>query len=258
MLRTRKKMQQSSAALMRIGARITKAVPQSLLDHTLGAGMSMLGQHRFRYAGEKLHNRADEWLQPVFQLAYQHRISYLRNTGMILGGHEPLYALNDATVALSVGTDLQQMQYLDAMCYLPDDILVKVDRAAMAHSLETRIPLLDNRVVELATRIPSGVNMLHRDGKWPLRKILSRYVPEQLTERPKQGFAVPVSEWLRGPLKEWGADLLDPARLTAEGYLDVNRVSQQWTRHIQQQEDCSFSLWGILMFESWLQKWQTK
>ncbi len=258
MLRSSKKLQQYPALVRNAGARMIKSVPRSFLDQTLGAGMSLMGIHRGRYLGEKLHNRADEWLQPTLQLAYQHRISYLRNTGIVRGGHEPLYVLNDNKLALSAGTELQQMQYLDAMCYLPDDILVKVDRAAMAHSLETRIPLLDNRVVELATRIPSAVNMLHRDGKWPLRKILSRYVPEQLTERPKQGFAVPVSEWLRGPLNEWGADLLDPAKLTAEGYFDVARVRQQWSRHLQQHEDCSFSLWGILMFESWLLAWQTK
>jgi asparagine synthase (glutamine-hydrolysing) len=258
MLRARKRMQQSPAVIRRAAARLIRAVPQAFIDQSLGAGLALLGQQRYRYIGEKLNHRAEAWLQPTLQLAYQHNISYLRNTGLVLGGHEPMYALNDSTGILSAGTELQQMQYLDAMCYLPDDILTKVDRAAMAHSLETRIPLLDNRVVELATRIPSAVNMLHRDGKWPLRKILSRYVPEQLTERPKQGFAVPVSAWLRDPLKEWGADLLDPARLRAEGFLDVNRVNQQWTRHLKQYEDNSFSLWGILMFESWLEKWQTR
>ena len=258
MLRARKKLQHYPAVMRWAGTRLVKSVPKPFLDHTLGSALSMMGINRGRNLGEKLHNRADEWSQPSLQLAYQHRISYLRNAGIVLDAHEPLYALNDSNLALLAGTELQQMQYLDSMCYLPDDILVKVDRAAMAHSLETRIPLLDNRVVELAARIPSAVNMLHSDGKWPLRKILSRYVPDKLTERPKQGFAIPVNEWLYGPLKEWGADLLDPARLRAEGYFDVSRVSQQWSLHTQQQEDCSFSLWGILMFESWLQAWQTK
>jgi len=91
-----------------------------------------------------------------------------------------------------------------------------------------------------------------------LRRILSKYVPAHLTERPKQGFAVPVAEWLRGPLHDWAADLIDPAQLKEQGYFDVKRVQRQWLQHTQNQQDCSFSLWGIISFQAWLQAWQRK
>ncbi len=126
----------------------------------------------------------------------------------------------------------------------------------MANSLETRIPMLSREVIELAARIPDWVNTLHADGKWPLRRILSKYVPEELTERPKQGFAVPVREWLRGPLQSWADDLLDPERLKHEGYFDADQMQEKWRRHTSQTEDASFKLWGVLMFETWLESWQ--
>jgi len=256
MQRERTRQQRLPAALTRAGARLLKSIPQSTLNHTVGAGLNVFTGRDYGNAGEKLHARADSWLQTTLQLQYQHKISYWRDPGIVHGGLEPAYVLNESSMAMRSGTILQQLQYLDTLCYLPDDILVKVDRAAMANSLETRIPLLDKGVIELASRIPSEVNMLHRDGKWPLRKILSKYLPEELTERPKQGFGVPVCEWLRGSLHEWAADLLDPARLKDEGFFDVDRVQRQWSSHSQKIEDNSFKLWGVLMFESWLQQWQ--
>ena len=256
-------MQQSLQRLQRYprpllygSAHLMKCIPRSVLDHTVGPALKWFSRRDHHRAGERLHTLADGWLQPTLQLAYQNKISYWQREGIVLGGREPEYVMNDASLAPDSGTILQQLQYLDTLCYLPDDILVKVDRAAMANSLESRIPLLDHRIIELAARIPAGVNTLHPGGKWPLRKILSKYVPEALTERPKQGFGVPTSDWLRGPLHDWAADLLDPARLNNEGFFNTELVRQHWDRHTRQTQDNSFRLWGILMFESWLQSWQ--
>jgi asparagine synthase (glutamine-hydrolysing) len=136
--------------------------------------------------------------------------------------------------------------------YLQDDLLVKVDRASMNASLETRAPMLDHRVVDLALRLPR--RMLIRDGvgKWVLRQVLDRYVPRELIERPKAGFEVPLAEWLRGGLKSWAAALLDPVRIAREGYLDAARVKEAWDQHQSRAADRSLHLWHILMFEVWL------
>ena len=258
MQRRRETLGRYPGLLVTGGAHLLKSIPQPLLDYTVGAGLRIFGHRNLHNAGERLHARADGCLQPTLQRSYQHSISYWRDDRIVRDAQEPAYVLNDNALAMEKGTLIQQLQYLDTQCYLPDDILVKVDRAAMASSLETRIPLLSKNVIDLASRIPTAVNLLHKDGKWPLREILSRYVPRELTDRPKQGFAVPVAEWLRGPLREWGADLLDPARLRSEGYFDADRIQQQWYRHTQGMEDCSFKLWGIIMFEAWLQTCQTR
>lgn len=141
---------------------------------------------------------------------------------------------------------------LDGLCYLPDDILVKVDRAAMANSLETRIPLLNHKLVEFGARIPLEYLTDGVTGKHMLRDILYGYVPKALIERPKMGFAVPVAEWLRGPLRDWSGDLLNHDRLVMQGYLDADSINRVWREHIDGQADHSFRLWGVLCFQAWL------
>ena len=138
--------------------------------------------------------------------------------------------------------------------YLPDDILTKVDRAAMACSLETRIPMLDHRVVSFAMGLPAALNMQGNIGKQVLRSVLYRHVPRELIDRPKQGFAVPVAVWLRGSLREWAEDLLDPTRLREQGYFKPDMVRQIWTEHLSGREEYSSLLWGILMFQAWLKE----
>ena len=145
-----------------------------------------------------------------------------------------------------------RMMYCDATTYLPDDILVKVDRAAMACSLETRVPFLDHRVAAIAARIPLSLKVKNGRGKHVLRELLYRHAPRALFERPKAGFAIPVGEWLRGPLRPWAEELLAPARLAAEGYFDAAAVQARWRDHLSQRRDGTPALWAVLMFQAWL------
>ena len=145
------------------------------------------------------------------------------------------------------------MMYADALDYLPNDILTKVDRAAMSCSLETRVPLLDHRVVEFAWSLPNVIKYHQGVGKWPLRQLLYKHVPRELVERPKRGFAVPLEHWLRGSLREWAESLLDEHRLEREGFFKPCPIQQEWASHLSTKHDRHFGLWTILMFQAWLE-----
>lgn len=149
---------------------------------------------------------------------------------------------------------VEQMMMLDTLTYLPDDILVKVDRAAMGVSLETRVPFLDPKVIEMAWRLPLNLKIRDGRGKWILRKILYQHVPAELIERPKKGFAIPLSSWLRGPLRDWAENLLNEKKLNEMGYLNASLVQKRWQDHIAGRYDWSYHLWDVLMFQAWLKK----
>ena len=143
---------------------------------------------------------------------------------------------------------------IDILTYLPDNILHKLDRASMAASLETRIPLLDHRIVEYALRIPLEIKIKDGQGKWPIRQVLYKYLPKEITERPKQGFSVPIEDWLRGPLKQWASELLDKNRLIKEGFFDAEMITQIWDEHLSGKRRFQNYLWNILVFQQWLNK----
>ena len=173
---------------------------------------------------------------------------------IVLGAREPLSWLVEEGLNAPFADKKSHMMYMDAMTYLPDDILVKVDRAAMANSLETRVPFLDHRVIELASTLPMSMKVRDGKSKWILREVLYQYVPKALIERPKAGFGIPLAAWLRGPLKDWAEDLLDAQRLTREGYFDVGFVRDLWQAHLDDKSDNQTLLWNILMFQAWLEE----
>lgn len=146
------------------------------------------------------------------------------------------------------------MMIIDAVTYLSDDILTKVDRATMAVSLEGREPLLDYRLFEFAWSMPLSMKYAEGKGKKILRTVLSKYVPLSLFDRPKMGFGIPLGSWLRGPLRKWADELLDPDDIRSQGYLNAELIHRQWRKHLSGERDLSASLWNVLMFQSWLQK----
>jgi asparagine synthase (glutamine-hydrolysing) len=165
---------------------------------------------------------------------------------------EPTTVVTDPALWPNLPDATAQMLFLDGVTTLPDDMLVKVDRASMAVSLETRLPLLDHRVVELAWRLPMHLKIRDGRGKHVLRQVLHRYVPRNLVERPKTGFDPPLGAWLRGPLRPWAEDMLDPHRIDDDGFLHAGLVRQRWDEHLSGRRDWDYALWAVLMFQAWL------
>lgn len=188
------------------------------------------------------------------QSFYRAGISYwFEPERLVLQATEPTSIYRDFPAHRFARDSYSEMMLLDSLSYLPDDILVKVDRAAMACGLETRVPFLDVGVVEYAASIPAAENIVGQSGKQLIKNILHRYVPRELVERPKKGFAVPLASWLRGPLREWAEALLEPMRLGNEGYFHAGAVRHKWMEHLTGKADHSFHLWGVLCFQAWLE-----
>ncbi|OPZ79070.1 MAG: putative asparagine synthetase (glutamine-hydrolyzing) [Actinobacteria bacterium ADurb.Bin444] len=181
--------------------------------------------------------------------------SVLRPTSVVLGSTEPPEALQTKAACFAVPRFYEQMMSIDLVTSLPDDMLTKVERASTFVGLETRMPLLDHRVVELAWRLPFRQKYRHGQGKWILRRILDRYVPREIIERPKMGFTIPVENWLRGELREWADSLLDAERIRNDGYLDAVTVQSWWHAYLRGDNQWHNPLWTVLMFQGWQDRW---
>jgi asparagine synthase (glutamine-hydrolysing) len=215
-----------------------------------------LSPGHFRYAnpGEKLHKLALILGAGDPDEIYRGLTSQWQNpASVVLSGVEPVTMLTDRTAWATLSDFTQRMMFLDLISYLPDDILVKVDRAAMGVSLETRVPMLDHEVVEFAWRIPLSLKIRDGQGKWLLRQVLYKHVPRELIERPKTGFDVPIGDWLRGPLRDWAESLLNEPRLRREGFFDATEIRDRWNQHLSGRRDWQQALWNILMFQAWLE-----
>jgi asparagine synthase (glutamine-hydrolysing) len=189
---------------------------------------------------------------------YYRLVSHWKNPSSVVNeSREPPTLLTESRAP--EGADFtQRMMYLDMLTYLPDDILVKVDRAAMGVSLETRVPLLDHRLVEFAWRVPLSMKIRGGQGKWLLRQVLYRHVPKQLVERPKMGFGVPIDHWLRGPLRDWAESLLDERRLRREGFFRPKPIREKWREHVSGHRNWQYYLWDVLMFQAWFERWEQR
>ena len=170
----------------------------------------------------------------------------------VRGGVAPSWLLRQRCVGSEFPDFCVQMMFLDAVTYLPDDILVKLDRASMAVSLEGRVPYLDHRVVEFAARLPLSMKLRNGGGKWILRQVLYQYVPRELIDRPKKGFSLPIERWLRGSLREWAENLLGESRLRQDGYFHPKIVRRIWEDHVSGHRDFRHHVWALLMFQAWL------
>ncbi|MGZ8285466.1 MAG: asparagine synthase (glutamine-hydrolyzing) [Allosphingosinicella sp.] len=209
---------------------------------------------RLSLPGEKVHKAARGLASGSADELYQGLVSSWRDPGeIVIGGAEPA-TLGPRTLARLEGLPVcERMMALDMLTYLPDDILAKVDRAAMSVSLETRVPLLDHRVVEYAWRLPLDLKLRGGETKWVLRQLLYRHVPRALIERPKMGFGIPIDAWLRGPLKGWAEELISERRLAGEGYFRPGPIRAAWDAHHSGRANMQYQLWAILMFQSWLE-----
>ena len=236
----------SSRALAAVGTdawerlvhRIRPLVPRALGDRTPGAKLQKLVRAFSASSADGIYDSlASQWDVP---------------NSLVLGATAPAALPTDGAYHPTFAHPFERMLYLDLVTYLPDDILTKLDRASMAVSLEARVPLLDHRVVEFAWHLPRSMRVRAGRSKWILRQVLDRYVPRALIDRPKWGFAVPLDAWLRGPLRPWAEELLDPRILRDDGFLDAEVVRSHWTAHLSGRRNLGEQIWNVLMFQAWL------
>jgi asparagine synthase (glutamine-hydrolysing) len=217
-------------------------------------GRALPGAHGIARLGDKAHKLAQRFktIQSLDDLYRSLVTGWPRDADLVRGASRLSTKLDDTSLVAGVSEAEHRMMLWDTLTYLPDDILTKVDRAAMSVSLETRVPFLDHRVLELAWRLPLHMKIRGGEGKWALRQVLYKYVPRYLIERPKAGFGIPVGQWLRGPLRDWAEALLDEVRLEREGYFYPAPIRRKWAEHLSGQFDHTESLWAVLMFQAWI------
>ena len=247
-----KKLQVIPPLLRRTLASIMMSVPGSLLN----AAQNLLPLSRqIPNIADRIPKLAEILSQSTRESFYRDLVSHQKHPDrIVLNVHEPMTVLNNVEMHPKV-TDIRKlMMYLDMKTYLPDDILTKMDRASMSVGLEARVPLLDHRLVEFSWRVPIDYKYRDGEGKWLLRQVLQRYIPKNMTDRPKMGFGVPIEEWLRGPLREWGEDLLDERVLREDGFFDPSPIRKMWREHMSGTRRWHYYLWDVLMFQAWLKE----
>ena len=232
-------------------SKIITLFPSSFLNQL---GKVIPGSYKTSFLGHKLHRFAERLnsVNNEDDLYFSFISEWTNPEQIVLNSKEPKSFLHEKNLWPKMNSFQERMMFLDSMTYLPDDILVKVDRASMGVSLETRAPFLDHRVVELAARIPIEQKINNGKGKQILRKILYQYVPRELIERPKQGFGIPLGDWLRGPLKDWAEDMLNQDKLENEGFFSPSIVRKTWREHLKGKRNWEHKIWNLLMFQSWL------
>jgi asparagine synthase (glutamine-hydrolysing) len=245
-------LQRAPAALRRCAARLLEQIPAWALGPVAAPAMAISRWRGRQQVADRIQERASAWGAGSVPELYDALTAFWQPAERFVLGATAERRRPKAAAHIPAGGAIAQMMYADTCCYLPDDILVKVDRAAMAVSLETRVPLLDPQVARAAWRIPAALHLKDGKGKWVLRQILERYVPRELFDRPKSGFAVPVARWLRRDLREWADALLDPVLIRRDGYFAAAPIERRWRQHVRAEMDWSFHLWGLLMFQAWL------
>lgn len=237
---------------------IRKLISQTIFSMSEDKWDIILGgllNKRYANIGHKLHKAANVLPAESIRNLHFQLISQIHNpSDWLINANEYKTILNDGIERFAELNFVEQMMAYDLITYLPTDILTKVDRAAMAVSLETRVPFLDLEVIEFSALLPMEFKIRNGVTKWALREILYKHVPKDLIERPKMGFAVPLAEWLRGPLKDWAESLLDEKRLHQEGFFNVEFVRSKWAQHLSGNQNWHHQLWNVLMFQAWLEK----
>jgi asparagine synthase (glutamine-hydrolysing) len=247
-------LQQAPAALRSSAAHALERTPDWALNAVTAPLLAVARLRGQQQVADRIQERAYIWGARTLPELYEAMTSYWQPGNRFVIGASRSQTQTDGAAARSSELDpLAHMMHADTCRYLPDDILVKVDRASMAVSLETRVPFLDLGVARAAWRISSGLHLRDGQGKWVLRELLQRYVPRELFVRPKKGFAVPVGRWIRKELKDWATALLDPVRMRREGYFETPLIERRWQQHLRGKMNWQAHLWGVLMFQAWLE-----
>ncbi len=246
-------VQRLPAFVRKFGAASLRAMTPAQWDRLFQTLSPILPKRaRLSIPGEKARKLADVLSLTDGHAFYRQLTSHWNDpASVVINGNEPETLISNSSAWPKTDSLEHAMMAMDAQTYMADDILVKVDRAAMATSLETRVPMLNHQVVELAWQMPLEYKIRDGQGKWLLRQVLYKHVPRELIERPKAGFGIPLDAWLRGPLREWAESLLSEQRLRSEGFFHPEPIRTMWAQHLSGKMNWQYHLWNVLMFQAW-------